>query len=204
MNRLTVLGSVAGTGVLALAVLLPARPGSAGPEPSYEGAESCKKCHLKQYKAWKETKMAKSFETLKPGQVKEAKEKWKLDPAKDYTQEARCLACHTTGYGKSGGYPAAGAAWTEEQKKLAVAREGVQCESCHGPGSLTIPVKKDNKEYTIDQIRNLGWQAADDKSCLACHNPDSPTVAPDAKFDFETMHKMDKELHEHVELKYKH
>lgn len=170
----------------------------------FVGAESCKKCHLKQYKSWKETDMAKAFDTLKPGEKKEAKEKWKLDPAKDYTQEEKCLKCHTTGYGEPGGYPVLGGEWTDDQKKLAEARQGVQCEACHGPGSLQIPVKKENKEYKLADLKDLGWRAADEQNCLACHNKDSPTIAPDERFDFDKKKTEKDKLHEHVELKYKH
>jgi formate-dependent nitrite reductase cytochrome c552 subunit len=179
--------------------------------PEYAGAESCKKCHLKQYKSWKETKMAKAFDTLKPGEAKEAKEKWKLDPAKDYTQDEKCLTCHTTGYGKPGGYPAIGAAWSDEQKKLAEARQGVQCETCHGPGSLYGPYKKEHKEYKWAEVAALGQIKSDEAACAACHSKDSPTIAADAKFEFEKEIKEEKEraadkkeLHEHVEMKYKH
>ena len=72
-------------------------------EYDFVGTKNCKKCHIKQFKSWKETKMAKAFEILKPGERAEAKKKAGLDPAKDYTKEAECLACHTTGYGKPGG-----------------------------------------------------------------------------------------------------
>ena len=71
---------------------------------AYLGAGACKKCHIKVYNSWKKTKMAKAFDTLKPGEDAEAKTKLKLDPQKDYTKDVKCLECHTTGFGMPGGY----------------------------------------------------------------------------------------------------
>ena len=103
------------------------------------GADSCKKCHFKQFNGWKKTPMAKAFDSLKPGQAAESKKKFNLDEKKDYTKDAKCVECHMTGYGKPGGYPKIdeGKEWTEDETKRATTMENVQCESCHGPGSLT-------------------------------------------------------------------
>ncbi|MDQ7053398.1 MAG: cytochrome c family protein [candidate division KSB1 bacterium] len=73
-------------------------------EFAFVGTQKCKKCHLKQYKSWKKTKMASTFDVLKPGVRAEAKKKAGLDPDKDYTTDKECLPCHTTGYGKPGGF----------------------------------------------------------------------------------------------------
>jgi len=75
-----------------------------GKDIEYVGAKKCKACHLKEYKAWEQTRNAKSFEDLKPGAKAEEKKKARLDPNKDYTTDAKCLKCHTTGYGKPGGF----------------------------------------------------------------------------------------------------
>lgn len=41
----------------------------------------------------------------------------------------RCLACHTTGYGRFSGYD------PESDEKGGINLRGVQCEACHGPGT---------------------------------------------------------------------
>ena len=76
-------------------------------KPKFVGSETCKECHRKTTRSWGKTKMAQSFEILKPGVRSEAKQKFNLDPKKDYTQEKKCLPCHTTGYGKPGGFVSA-------------------------------------------------------------------------------------------------
>ena len=166
--------------------------------PEYLGAARCKKCHLKQWKSWKDTKMAKALETLKPGQAKEAKAKAGLDPAKDYTKEARCLACHTTGYGEPGGYPKLGDAAGEAR---AAERAGLQCETCHGPGSKYTPYKTEHeKDYKRDEAVKLGLVVPDEKGCLKCHRggPDgSPTMKADEKFDAAAKMKEDGSVHVH-------
>lgn len=40
---------------------------------SYVGSKKCKLCHIKEYKSWEATKMAKAFDILKPGNSAEAK-----------------------------------------------------------------------------------------------------------------------------------
>ena len=106
----------------------------------YIGAKKCKACHIKQFKSWKTTTMADSFENLKAG-VKVAEKKAAGLEDKDYTHDAGCLKCHTTGYGKPGGFTT-----IEETPKLA----GVQCESCHGAGSAYKVVMKKNKKFKRD------------------------------------------------------
>jgi hypothetical protein len=112
---------------LSLGLALLATPSfeSAAQDHAYIGSNNCRKCHMKQYKSWAETKMAKAFEHLKPGVAAEAKQAAGLDPDKDYTSDAACLPCHTTGYGKEGGF--VDIATTPD---LA----GVGCEMCHGAG----------------------------------------------------------------------
>ena len=56
-------------GVLVLGALILGGAGTQAQaeEHAYIGAKKCKMCHLKEYNSWAETKMAKSFELLKPG-----------------------------------------------------------------------------------------------------------------------------------------
>src|SRR4030066_1988742 len=115
--------------------------------PTYLGAKKCKACHFKQFKSWEQTPMAMSFEDLKAGAKAEEKKKAGMDPAKDYTADANCLKCHTTGYGKPGGFKS-----MAETPDLA----GVQCESCHGSGSEYKTVMMKNPKYTAGEIKKAG------------------------------------------------
>ena len=59
---------------------------------------------------WKATKHATTFDLL---------------PAQ-YQADAKCLTCHTTGFGKATGFKTAAAS---------ADLKGTTCEACHGPGS---------------------------------------------------------------------
>lgn len=170
-------------------------------EAAYLGAKSCQKCHFKEYGSWQKTRMARAFDTLKPDAAVEAKTEAGLDPKKDYTREAKCLSCHTTGYGKPGGYPALveGKAWTPEEKERAARMEGVGCEDCHGPGEKYSPYKKDHKDYKWADIAKLGAVHPVESTCTTCHNAQSPTYR-----DFKFEEQIGKDTHERVALKVDH
>lgn len=180
-----------------VALLVVASPTAQGDEHAYVGTKQCRKCHIKEWKSWSETKMAQAFETLKPGVAAEVKEAAGLDPDKDYTTDATCLACHTTGYGKEGGFVS-----MEETPELA----GVGCESCHGPGGTYTQdgyMTLKNKEYKRSELVAVGLvHPVGKEQCVTCHNPDNPTVGDDYVFDYET--KKDEGLHELYPLKYEH
>lgn len=94
--------------------LLPPRFAFSGQSPAdatYVGHENCKMCHSDQHKKWLTSKHARAFELL---------------AATDKAADPECLPCHSTGFGKEGGF-APGA--TDPDLR------GVQCEACHGPGS---------------------------------------------------------------------
>jgi len=108
-------------------------------EPHYVGMESCKMCHAKIYSFVSGTKHTTAYETLR-------EEERQFEP--------NCIGCHTTGYKKPGGFT-----------NILTAKDllGVQCEVCHGPGSLHV---KDNK---ANKLANL-TKAAD---CISCHDPEN-------------------------------
>lgn len=161
---------------------------------AYVGVKKCKMCHLKEFNAWSQTRMAKSFELLKPGVNADAKKAAKLDPAKDYTTDANCLGCHTTGYGKPGGFV-----------DLATTPDlaGVGCEMCHGAGGTYIQkqyMSLENKEYKKADIVVVGMVGDITKDqCAVCHNSKSPFFK---EFDFEARKKQG--THEKFPLKYPH
>ena len=169
----------------------------------YVGADKCKICHIKQYNSWKTTKMAKTFDVLKPAAHSEAKVKLGFDPQKDYTKDAKCLACHTTGFGLPGGYkiPQDG---DTRAIKAAKGNEGTTCEACHGPGSKFLPIHKDimtKKQYTQKELYQAGQYEIKASVCTTCHNMRNPTAGPDYHFDYEK-HKTE-DTHENFPLKYR-
>jgi hypothetical protein len=166
-------------------------------EWSYQGTQKCKKCHIKQYKGWSQTKMAKAFELLKPGVRAEEKKSVGLDPEKDYTKDETCIPCHTTGYGKSGGFTS-----LEETPELV----GVGCEVCHGPGGGYLRegyMTMKNKMYKRSELIEAGLVIPDASTCTAlCHNENSPFFKADQPFDWEK--RKSEGTHEHLPLKYDH
>jgi hypothetical protein len=160
-------------------------------EFDFSGVKSCKKCHRKVWKTWKDSTMALSFDILKPGERVDIKKKAGLDPQKDYTQDATCLPCHTTGYGKTGGFVS-----MEKTPSMA----GVSCESCHGPGKEYNKVmKKHGRIYTEEEILHAGLVKDPHTTCLSCHNENSPTRKFQDPFDAQ-LH--DWPAHDEVKLKY--
>lgn len=187
-----------GSSLLMLAGLLVSIPRSYASEHAYVGSQNCKKCHIKEHRSWAETKMAKSFEVLKPGVRAEQKTAAGLDPNKDYTADAECLPCHTTGYGEQGGF--VDMATTPD---LA----GVGCESCHGAGGTYVQdqyMSLKNKNYKREEIVAVGMTGEINAEVCAkvCHNDKSPFVGDDYVFDFET--KKNEGTHEKFPLKYEH
>jgi len=188
-----------GHSLLWFAVLLAgvASSPTAGADHSFVGSKKCKMCHMKEWQSWSETKMGGAFEALKPGVSAEAKKKAGLDPAKDYTTDKTCLQCHTTGYGKPGGF-------VDIDTTPALA--GVGCEMCHGAGGTYTDsqyMSLKNKEYKKSDVVAAGLTGtigAD--QCVACHNTNSPFVGADYRFDFEAM--KSKGTHEKFPLKYQH
>jgi hypothetical protein len=154
-------------------------------DAEFVSSRKCKKCHIKEYKSWEDTKKAKTFDLLKPGEAVEAKKKANLDPEKDYTKDTSCLKCHTTGFGHPGGYMVPDPA-DEKAVKEASRLEGVGCESCHGAGSaymeLHEEIKKSKRTYKVDEMHAAGLAKIDAAACTSCHNEESPTYKP---FDFE-------------------
>jgi ribosomal protein L40E len=140
--------------------------GAGTDEHLYVGVSKCKTCHKKklignQYGAWQDAKHSKAFESLKSEDaIKLAKEKGIAGPPHEAEE---CLKCHATAFGLK-----------PEQlaKKPLKLADGIQCESCHGPG-------KDyrKKKVMADHDKSLAagmWDAAkDEKICMECHNEDA-------------------------------
>jgi hypothetical protein len=163
----------------------------------YMGVIKCKVCHHRQYWAWVETSMATSFENLEPGVKAAEKVRAGIDPDKDYTADENCLPCHTTGYGKPGGFVS-----LEKTPKLI----NVQCEGCHGPGGEYIQIMRENKYFRISEVKAFGLIVPNDdrNGCLECHGGKSPfNEKVDPKYRFNFRERL-QDTHQHFPLKYAH
>ncbi len=117
---------------LAAAGALPTpKPG----EAVYVGEWSCLDCH-DQGQGWYEAHPHhQAWETLE-----------KLNK----TFDAECVSCHVTGYGRAGG----------SLVGQTVERQDVQCESCHGPGSL----------HALEGAALETLAPVTEATCVGCHN----------------------------------
>src|SRR3990172_2510646 len=162
----------------------------------FVGPNKCKECHQAQYESWKKTRMANSFDVLRPGQKVQEKRMAGLDPDKDYTHDETCLPCHTTGYGLVGGFVS-----IEKTPEMA----GVSCEACHGHGGAYVNSVMSPKDpaFQTSAARTAGLvYPPTENVCRVCHNARSPYVGMDYKFYYDERVKLG--THEHYHLKYEH
>jgi hypothetical protein len=102
----------------------------------------------------------------------------------DPQKSDKCLKCHVTGFGLA----------ADLLKKGFDPKLGVQCESCHGPGELHKKARlaavgkggaedgfgddkgkvAERQKIPADEIISMPEQ----KTCLTCHNEESPTFKP--------------------------
>ena len=124
-----------------LAAAANTRPPAAAPgQASYVGAEECALCHREEVDFWKKSRHHGAWETLE-GLGKQ----WSYD----------CIGCHVTGWQKPGG---SNLVHNESLRD-------VQCESCHGPGSLHVDADGNDQPRTITR-------SPSESTCTGCHNPD--------------------------------
>lgn len=120
----------------------------------YLGDEICARCHSDVYTKWSRSPHANAFQTL----VNAGKEKDKA-----------CLVCHVVGLGDHSGYQTV--LYTDRPDGKvdttdSVSLRNVQCESCHGKGTL-----HGESLYTTKITK---------EACISCHD-----AANDKDFDFD-------------------
>ncbi len=170
----------------------------------YIGTKRCKKCHLQQWKTWQDTKMAKAFDLLKPGTRADKKQSRGLDAQKDYRTDPQCLACHTTGFGISGGYevPPPGDA---RAARTAAKFAGVGCECCHGPGKKFAEVHKDiqenQRQFAQAELYAAGQFEVVARVCARCHDERAACIGPG--YDFDYAERKEQGTHKHYDLKFR-
>jgi hypothetical protein len=107
------------TMVLLAAAPLPVTGGKVKEQATYVGSLACKKCHEDEYSKFTTyAKKAHSFHSIERLMSR-------LTPA----EIKKCYSCHTTGYGKPGGF-------VSPEKTPLLKNAG--CEVCHGPGSIHV------------------------------------------------------------------
>lgn len=100
----------------------------------YLGVDACARCHGDLMPRFILSRHFRAMETLR---------------ARGEDANPACVRCHVTGFGRPTGYD------PETQTKGAPYLQGVQCEACHGPGTL--------------HARDGSYAAAGAASCTACH-----------------------------------
>ncbi len=110
-------------------------------EPVYVGTATCGECHPDQFERFtSNSKKARSYTSIERMAAK-------LTPE----ELEGCYGCHTTGYGKPGGFRSA-------QETPHLKNNG--CEVCHGPGSLHAASEDPDDLNAVIDV----------DACLVCHN----------------------------------
>ncbi|MEE3327888.1 MAG: multiheme c-type cytochrome [Myxococcota bacterium] len=137
-------------------------------QADYVGSDACQSCHTAEFKTWEKSPHAHAVATL------EAKKK---------ASDPQCLACHTTGYGRPGGFPKDGK--VSAHPDLA----NVGCESCHGPGGDHVPADAP-KFGTILSLGDKCDSCVILQICGSCHDEDN-----DPDFTFEVEDHIERQRH---------
>ena len=111
----------------------------------YTGSGACAGCHASRHRFWLTTGHSRAFESLAP-------KKAGADPD--------CIGCHVTGYMQRTGY------WPKAPRDDL---RGVQCEACHGVGSLHV---RSPEMYSLVHLPAS-------PQCMDCH-----TGEQDDDFDY--------------------
>ena len=107
---------------------------------SYTGTETCSDCHDEAQEFWETTVHASAYQTL-------------VDTNQQFDLE--CVGCHVTGFRKPGG--------SEVVKNAGL--KDVQCEVCHGPGSL-------HSEDGGEDLSLIKLEAPAKLCATECHTPE--------------------------------
>jgi hypothetical protein len=103
------------------------RPAAPPRAATYIGGEKCDDCHADAVAFWKTTRHAHAWQTLE-----ERGQQFDFD----------CIGCHVTGWERPGGSNLAN---TD-------ALRDVQCETCHGPGSIHVAKGGEEKPFAVRRV----------------------------------------------------
>jgi peroxiredoxin len=136
------------------------------------GSNACQSCHPAEFATWESSPHGHSVQTLE---------------RVGKSSEAECLTCHTTAFGRKGGFPESAA--VDDHRDLA----RVGCESCHGAGGDHIG----ETAKRVGTILSLGDKCDSCVSltvCGACHDE-----ANDPGFQFKVEERIDAQRHGTIE-----
>ena len=137
------------------------------------GSDACQSCHPAEFATWESSPHGHSVETLERA---------------GKSSEAECLTCHTTAFGRKGGFPED--ASVEDHRDLA----RVGCESCHGAGGDHVG----ESAKRVGTILSLGDKCDSCvilKVCGACHDE-----ANDPGFQFKVEERIETQRHGTIDL----
>ncbi|HUU09811.1 MAG TPA: multiheme c-type cytochrome [Phycisphaerae bacterium] len=145
-------------------------PGVADRHPVYVGVRVCAECHNGPqsghlFSRWRASKHARAYASLWSPDAKRIAE---LSGIREEPQKAAaCLGCHVAGYD------------TEEWEKedSFVAEDGIQCESCHGPGSEYISPDVMSDPMDREKAMRFGLKKPGERECMMCHKVKGSHVA---------------------------
>ena len=172
-------------------------------------------CHDPWLGAWINSSHGKTYNFLKPGVRAKAKLKAEasikekllkyggrdkafvdsLDVVNaDFTNEAFCLMCHTTGFGQPGGFKPGVTEIDPDDPNF----EQVGCEMCHsvmGGSQYRVLMNNTEGDFTSAQAEKFGKRYDNNTGnvCKRCHEhpntPFHPSIDPKYKFNFEESRK---------------
>jgi len=167
-------------------------PASVQAQNNYVGAKTCARCHDSEargnmFHRWQASGHARAYQTLVDHTEKEPRacgdvRLFVVEVGKGTryglpapaAESKECLPCHTTAFGADAQRLAAGFD----------AREGVQCESCHGPGSAHVEAATAGaRDKRVGSLKRFGDPRSIREACSGCHEGGSPC----GDFDFATM-----------------
>jgi len=141
-------------------------------EAKYVGVKKCKSCHKKSklgnaYKVWTDTKHSNAYKTLL---TSAAKKEAKRAGIKESPEKAfECLVCHVTA-------PEAPKSKFSKSYKM---KDGVSCESCHGPGSkyrkkkIMVKLRKEYLKGGNTLAKKYEYDHGSQSTCTdRCHRPE--------------------------------
>ena len=116
-------------------------PPPAKGQPGYAGGEACEDCHAEAVEFWKQTRHAAAWKTL-------------VDRGQELDYD--CISCHVTGFDRPGG----------SNMAINDTLRDVQCETCHGPGSIHVAKGGEEKPASVVRL------PAAELCATQCHTPE--------------------------------